>query len=71
MHEKMFRDWWNFKVTFCGINGCHICPDYYIVIQDGKPYLKALSFRSNFLDFTTYMWTSPDHFTDKSDIDAD
>ena len=65
MNEKTFRDWWHFKVTFYGINGCHICPDYHIIIRDGKPYLKALRFRSNCLDFTTYMWTSPDHFTDK------
>ena len=71
MNEKTFRDWWHFKVTFYGINGCHICPDYHIIIRDGKPYLKALRFRSNCLDFTTYMWTSPDHFTDKSDRDAD
>ena len=71
MNEKTFRDWWNFKVTFYGINGCQICPDHHIVIQEGKPYMKALGFRSNYLDFTTYMWNSPEHFTDKCDIDAD
>ena len=41
MSEKAFRDWWHFKFTFYVINGSHICPDYHIVIQDGKPYLKA------------------------------
>ena len=70
MNEKTFRDWWHFKVTFYGIMARHICPDYRIVIQDGKPYLAAM-FRSNLLDFTTYMWTSLDHPTDKSEIDAD
>ena len=72
MNEKTFRDWWHFKVTFYGIMARHICPDYHIVIQDRKPYLKAFGgFGSNFLDFTTYMWTSPDHFTDRNEIDAD
>ena len=45
MNEKTFRDWWNFKVTFYGINGCQISPDYHIEIQARKPCLKALGIR--------------------------
>ena len=70
MNEKTFRDWWHFKVTFYGIMERHICPDYHVAIQDGKPCLAAV-FRSNCLDFTTYMWTSLDHPTAKSEIDSD
>ena len=63
--EKAFRDWWHFKLTFYGVSGCRICPDCHIIIRGGTLYLKVLRFRSNCPDFATYMWTSPDHFTDK------
>ena len=71
MNEKTFRDWWNFKVTFYGITESQTIPDYHIETKDGKPCLKTLGFRFNSLNFKTYMWTSTDDITEKSDIDAD
>ena len=71
MNEKTFRDWWSFKITFYGITGSQTIPDYHIEIEDGKPCLKTLGFRFNSLNFTTYMWTSTDDITEKSDIDGD
>ena len=68
-----FHRWWQIIMGYslADVSTRETEPDYRIVLEAGvRRVLKHSGFRSRCLDFTTYLWTSQDHVSTKSNIET-